>query len=482
MKNLGKKLVILFSLFATAVYANIVAEVSPKVLYKGDEATYTLTITGDKVQKPLISTLCGTNVTGTRSQTSIQMINMDYKKSYILSYTFVPQKSCVIPPVSFEVDGKTETSNAVKVVVKKPTQNKNADFVLTLKPSKKELFVGEPFTLELVLRQSKNAQALDSKFVAPDFKGFWVKGKPTTSRAEDSEYVYTKALYKLAPQREGNLTIEPAQIKIARRANSRDSWGMLMPEVKWRTYFSNEVHIYAKPLPHNAKLVGNFTIHAHADKLSINPNEAVNVTVEVDGDGNLEDIGSFKPYINGVNVFAEKVEIHGNKLTQKLAFVSDKDFTIPPFSIAFYNLKTKRVEKISTQPIPIKVNGASSVQKSEDLHMKKAEPTTEAVPTVVQNSSASAGISIFWTLLAFILGTAFGIAIMLLKPAEFFKRERKLNIKDEKLLLVKLLPFKDKDVDVQKIVDILEGNLYSSKKEKIDKKFLKEILKKYDIS
>jgi len=481
MKNLGRKMVILLSLFATALYANIVAEVSPKVLYKGDEATYMLTITGDKVQKPLISTLCGTNVTGTRSQTSIQMINMDYKKSYILSYTFVPQKSCVIPPVSFEVDGKKETSNAVRVTVKKPTQNKNANFVLTLKPSKEELFVGEPFSLELVLRQRKSAQAVDSKFVAPDFKGFWVKGKPTTSRAEDSEFVYTKALYKLAPQREGNLTIEPAQIKIARRANSRDSWGMLLPEVKWRTYFSNEVNIHAKPLPHNAKLVGNFTIHAHADKLSIHPNEAVNVTVEVDGDGNLEDIGSFKPYIDGVNVFDEKIEIHGNKLTQKLAFVSDKDFTIPPFSIAFYNLKTKRVEKISTQPIHIKVSG-SNAKKSEELHMKKAEPTSETVSNAAQNSASSGGVSIFWTLLTFVLGAAFGIALMLIKPAELFKKEKKLNLKDEKLLLVKLLPFKEKDAEVQKIVDILEGNIYSSKKEKIDKKLLKEILKKYDIS
>jgi len=481
MKNLGKKLVILFSLLATTVYANIVAEVSPQIVHKGDEATYMLTITGEKVQKPLISTLCGVDVTSTRSQTSIEMINRDYKKSYILSYTFVPQKSCVIPPISFEVDGKKESSNAVHVIVKKQVHDKNADFTLTLKPSKSELYVGEPFTLELILRQRKSAQAVDSKFVAPDFKGFWVKGEPKTSRSEDAEFVYTKARYKLAAQREGNLTISPAQIKIARRANARDTWGMLMPNVKWRTYFSNEVHIYAKPLPNNAKLVGNFTIHADADKLSINPNEAVNVTVEVDGDGNLEDIGSFKPYIDGVNVFAEKVEIHGNKLTQKLAFVSDKDFTIPAFSVAFYNLKTKRVEKISTQPISIKVSG-SSAKKREVLHMKKADSEAEEVPNAAQSSAASSGVSIFWTLLTFLLGTAFGIALMFIKPAELFKKEKKFNLKDEKLLLVKLLPFKDKDAEVQKIVDILESNIYSAKKEKIDKKLLKEILKKYNIS
>ncbi len=480
MKNLGKIIFTLFCFATSALYANVVAEVSPKVVYRGDEATYMLTIDGNKIEKPIISTICGANVTGTRSQTSISMIDMEYKKSYILSYTFVPQKSCVIAPVSLRVDGKVEKSNAVKVIVKKPTQNKDADFVLALKPSKSTLFVGEPFTLELTLRQKKSAEVVDSKFVAPDFKGFWVKGKPVSSRSEDEEYVYTKARYRLAPQREGNLTIAPAQIKIARRVNSNDGFGMMFPEVKWRTYYSNAVQIVAKPLPHNAKLVGNFTIHATADKTTINPNEAVNVTVEVDGEGDLEDIGSFKPYINGVNVFAEKIEIKGNKLTQKLAFVSDKDFTIPPFSIAFYNLKTKRVEKISTQPIHIRVNG--STNQATPLKIEKATPNIASAQEVTQVSKSAGGISAFWMFFAFCVGTAFGIALMFYRPWKYWKKEKKLNLKDEKLLLVKLLPYKEKDSDVQKIVDILEANIYAAKKEKIDKKLLKEVLKRYDIS
>ena len=65
---------------------------------------------------------------------------------------------------------------------------------------------------------------------------------------------------------------------------------------------------------------------------------------------------------------------------------------------------------------------------------------------------------------------------------KFLKKEKKLNLHDEKLLLIKLLPYKDKDEVVKKIVDILEANLYSSKREKIDKKIVKELLKKYDIS
>ncbi|UCN01013.1 BatD family protein [Sulfurimonas sp. SWIR-19] len=478
MKNLGK-IIIIFSLLVTAVYAKVVAKVYPKSVVSGEVATYTLTITGGEVNKPLISTICGSNVLGTSSQTSIEMINNDYKKSYVLSYQFMPQKSCVIEPVNVEVDGKTERSNSVKVTVKPAVQDKNADFVLNLIPSKTELFVGEPFTLNLVLKQKKDAEAVDSKFIAPDFKGFWIKGESQATRTEKDGFIITKASYRLAPQREGNLTIKPAQLKIATRISSRDVWGGFMPQIKWKSYFSNPVELHVKPLPNNAKIVGNFTIEATADKLQINPNEAVNVTVKVRGEGNLEDIKSFKPYIPGVNVFDEKINIKGNTLTQKLAFVSDKDFTIPPFSLAFYNLKTKRVEKISTQPIHIKVNGA--VKKTALKIKREASAQTTEQPLHVKNrpkvyDKLSIGI-------AFVAGVIIGILIMMFaKPVKFLKKERILNLNDEKLLLIKLLPYKDKDEEVRKVVDILEANLYSSKKEKIDKKLVKELLKKYDIS
>ncbi|ADN08733.1 BatD family protein [Sulfurimonas autotrophica] len=479
MKNLGKKIIIIFSLLATAIYANVVAKVYPKNVVSGEVATYTLTITGGEVNKPVISTICGSNVLGTSSQTSIQMINNDYKKSYVLSYQFMPQKNCVIAPVNVEVDGRMEQSNSVKVTVKPAVQDKNADFVVNLIPSKTKLFVGEPFNLQLVLKQKKDAEAVDSKFIAPDFKGFWVKGESQATRTEEGDFIITKAMYRLAPQREGNLTIQPAQLKIATRISSRDVWGGFMPQVKWKSYFSNEGHIKAKPLPNNAKIVGNFTISATADKLEINPNEAVNVTVKVVGDGNLEDIKSFKPYIPDVNVFDEKINIKGNTLTQKLAFVSDKDFTIPPFSLAFYNLKTKRVEKISTQPIHIKVNGA--VKKTElKIQRDDSIKTSEKSLHVTQKREV---LSKVWIVAAFVAGLLIGILIMLfVKPVKFLKKEKALNLNDEKLLLIKLLPYKDKDEEVKKIVDVLEANLYASKKEKIDKKILKEILKKYDIS
>ena len=46
---------------------------------------------------------------------------------------------------------------------------------------------------------------------------------------------------------------------------------------------------------------------------------------------------------------------------------------------------------------------------------------------------------------------------------------------------MKLLPYKE-DKEVNNILEILENNLYSSEKKEIDKKVLKDILKKYNIS
>ena len=482
MKNLGKKIFILFLFLSTAIYASVTARVEPSVVYSGETASYILTISGGTVTKPNLTNICGNKIIATSSQTSIQMVNTEYKKSYILSYQFEPQKSCTIEPTAVKIDGKVEHSNPVKVIVKPAQQDKNAAFLLTLKSSKQSVFVGEPFRVDLELKQNKNASVVDSQFTDPDFKGFWIKAKSNATREETPEYIITRMSYTLAAQREGNLTISPAQLRIAIRSNSRDMWGSFIPQVKWRNYYSNAVQIQAKPLPNNAKIVGNFTISATANKKEITPNEAVNVTVTVKGNGNLEDIATFKPYIDGVNVFDEKIEIKGNTLTQKLAFVSDKDFTIPPFKLAFYNLKTKQVEQIKTVPIHIKVKGSNKAQTAlkiqknnndeSDLHIQKAP-----IPQSSQNS-----INALWLLITFVLGLGLGIAIMLTKPFANLKREKKFNIKDEKLLLLKLLPYKESDADVQEIVDSLEAKLYGDSNQKIDKKRIKEIMKKYDIS
>ena len=478
MKNLGRIVLFLLSL-TTLTFADVTARVMPDIVYAGDMATYSLSISGENIQKPVLNDICGNDIVSTGSSTSIVMVNGDYKKSYTLTYNFVPQKSCVIEPVSVVINSQTEHSNAVALKVKPVAQDLSADFLLTLESSQKSLYVGEPFEVTFTLKQKRDAQVVDSKFVAPDFKGFWMKSQSKPVTINDGAYIVTKLTYRLAAQREGNATIKPAQIKIATRARGANGWGSFMQQVRWKTYYSNALDIEAKALPAGVKLIGDFHISAVPQKLEINANEALNVTLKVEGEGNLEDIESFKPYVENVNVFDEKIEIHGDTLTQKLAFVSDADFTIPSFQLKYFSTKTGKVESIETQEIAIKVHGSGAKSKLEiQRGDEKVVPKQQSKHIQLVRS-----VDKVWLLVAFLIGLVTGVILMLLRALFGEKSVKKqIDLKDEKGLFMKLLPFKERDAEVEGIVNILEKNIYSETKEKIDKKLLKEILKRYNIS
>jgi hypothetical protein len=482
MKNLGKYILFLLFISLQTLYGSVTAKVEPAVIYQGDTARFVLSVEGGEVNKPILDTICGYDILASSSQTSITMVNMEYKKSYVLSYTFAPQKSCTIKPVSVEVDGKLEKSNPVKVVVKPPQHNRDADFVLRLLPAKKEVLVGEPFGLKLELKQKKSAEVVDSKFIAPDFTGFWIKSESPAQRTETDEYIITTMEYRLAAQREGNLTIKPAQLQIASRVNQADMWGSFMPQIRWKNYFSNEVVMQVQPLPAGVSLVGDFQISATADKTEITQNEAVNVIVKVVGDGNLEDIESFKPSLEGVNVFAQKIKIEGNVLTQKLAFVSDKDFTIPPFSLLFYNLKTKKIQRVSTKPIAIHVKGSTTKTQSLEIKKEKSQPSEQKAPVRESRHSFAYG----WLAVAFFVGVLVGVLLgyfIFVAKVSFFEKKNSSNfsLKDKKQLLIRLLPYKESDDEVAQLIKILEANLYEGKNEVLDKKLLKRVLKRYKL-
>lgn len=335
MRNLGKT-VLFILIIPNVLFAGVTASLDYSHVSMGETVTYSITTSGNNIQRPMLSTLCGSNVTSTSSRTSIEMINGDYERTKVLSYQFMPKKSCEIPAIKVVIDGQEEYTKPLKVEVKPASQDLSADFVIDLQADKKELFVGEPFTLVMLIKQRHSSQAVDSKFIAPKMQGFWKSGEPKQEKYDDGEFVVTKLTYKLSAQRDGNLTITSAQLAVATRSNKRDMWGSFMQELKWKSYFSNELNFSVKPIPQNAKFIGDFSISAKVDKQEINPNEAVNVTIEVSGKGNLEDITKFKPYIANVSVFDEKPVVNGDRFVEKIALVGDNDFIIPAFTLEFF--------------------------------------------------------------------------------------------------------------------------------------------------
>ena len=477
MKNLGKVVVLIF-LIPFTLFGNISASVDSTTVELGDTVTLNLSVSGDDIEKPNIYSVCDSDVISSGSQTSIAMVNGKYSKEYMLSYQFIPQKSCVIKPIELEIDGKKETTKSINITVSKVKPSKDSEFILELKTNKKELYVGESFKVSLFLKQKKQTNAVDSKFIPPSMKGFWVKGESKPKRYEDGNYIVTQVDYMLAPQRVGELKVDKAQLKIATRSRGRNSWNSFVSNVKWKTYFSNDVIIKAKALPNGVGLIGDFKIKASVDKHSVNSGEAINLTVEVDGAGNLEDIESFKPYIDGVSVFDEKIVIDGTKLTQKLAFVSDNSFIIPSLSLKYLDSKTKKIKTIKTKEINIAVK---NTKPKEQLVIKK-EPKVKAISQTKEVVNIT-NISYLYIVLATLGGFIVGVLVMILKPWSIILKDKtkKISIKEPKQLFVKLLPFKD-DKDVQTILDSLEKHIYSNQGLDIDKKVLKEIMLKYGVN
>ncbi len=470
MNNIIKLFLLL--LIPYIIQAKVVATVDYKSVELGDMVTYSLEISGDNISRPNIQRLCDTDVISTSSQTSVNIVNGNIRKRYILSYKFIPQKSCKIKPIEIEIDDKAEFSNAIYIEVKPVTGAKDKNFQLILESSKKELYVGESFNVTLLFKQKIDAEALDSEFLPPKFKGFWIKKESKPKRINNANFVFTTIVYTLAPQRVGKLNIQKAHMRIASRTARTNSWGDWSPTVKWKTYFSNGLDVNIKPLPNGVDLVGDFSIKVKVDKKEVDANEAINITIEISGLGNLEDVKSFKPYIDGVSVFDEKMEIKDTKLTQKIALISEKDFSVPTFTLKYFDSKTKEIKIISTKKIDIKVKNS---RPKEELIVKR-----EDSKKIVQENNETIELDKITLIITFIIGLISGILLMLLKSFRKSKKQNGISIKDPKMLLMKLLPYKD-DNEVKKIVGILENNIYANKKEEYDKKVLKEVLKRYDI-
>jgi len=473
MQNLGKIAFFLFFL-PCALFGAVEAKVDTQTPEEGDVVTLVLQISGEKVQKPVLHSLCGTEILSSASHSSITINNGVYKNAYTLTYQFAPMKSCEIEPIEVEIDGKKEQTQPIKIEVKPTVYTKDSDFILELLSDKKEVYVGESFDVTLLFKQKLGTNPLDSTFEPPVFKGFWVKNESQPQRTQENGYAITKVVYTLAAQRKGENRVEGAKMKIATRVHKRDMFGGWNQNIKWKTYVSNTLVLHAMELPSNLSLIGDFTLEVDCDKTELNANEALHITVRVEGEGNFEDIKSFKPFIEGVSVFEEKPLLEKGKWSQKITFVADGDFIIPPLALEYFDLATKTAQKLQTKPISIKIKNQQSPKELTIL--KQTQPAS-------MKATEQAKDIFFWVwiFVALVAGGCIGYVLAKKEVGNFFKKEAKSSIREPKTLLMKLLPYKE-DPEVSEIIAKLEKNIYEKQNLQIEKKILKEVLKRYGLS
>jgi hypothetical protein len=502
--TLGRVFTIILLLTAV-VFANVEAFVNKDSFKKGEMVKFSITAKGDEVIFPEIKEISGIPIENVTSSMSIVSINGITRKSFRKNYLFKADKNITIPSYKVKVDGVEYQTESVNINVSgKKDIVKELDVKVELKVAKRELYLGEPVEVDLVIKLPINKNIMEYRVENLEFAGFWYElvGEPIKERRGNTFVEIRRFI--LTPKKAGELNIGPIFVNIAKaQANSdpmfsNDPFFAIITNnyVIWNKVPSNSVKVKVKPLPDNLELFGDFNITTKVDKRKINANEPVNLTVEVEGVGNIGDIEKFQLNIKDAVIYDSEPQIEQYLIKgelkgvfrQKFAIIADKNFTIPPIELKYFSKSKKKIVVKKSKPIDIEVigggkRGTLSTINLEDSKSQNSNLKSE-IESVNDSSSKVKGYDIYSLISAVILGYFLGIGNFWLyrKFKKSAREKRSIPIikeikraKSDRELFNILLPYSNSK-EISNILDKLEENLYNNGNNKIDKDEIIDIL------
>lgn len=481
MKNLGK--IVLLFLISLPVFAGLSVGVDEDTVTRGESVTFTVKITGEgKVRIPPLDELCGYSVQSRMQSRKDVISNGKRSQELSLIYEFMPQQSCVIESFPVTINDVEYMSEAINITVSKMMISKNDPFIVGLETDKSSVYVGEPFEMKVRFSKRKNINTLGESISLPESKNIWIKSEHKGGAYEKERYENHDNMYAMSAQQSGKLSLGPLRWDIKVRSKSKDYWGSFMATAKTRTVFSNELDIEVKPLPQGIDLVGDMSITAHVDKNEINAGEAVNLTIEVKGRSNVEDISSFSIHLDAAQAFNEDPKVshylqdgkYFGSFVQKSALVAERDFTIPSFELKYMDVQTDTVKTIKTEEIKVKVLNSAPIEKKE---LKISRPDEE----VKDINIAPSALNYLQVSLLLLAGFVLGLIAAMVPWKRVLKKKNERHTvlaKESKEVLQLLMSHMHEDKEIEVLVKKISENLYEGKSHKIDKKHLKAFVKR----
>jgi hypothetical protein len=495
--------IFLILIFTVNLYSKIDVSVSQPAIYRGDIVNFTISADGDTIEFPAVNEIAGYPIIGTSSSQSINIINEDVTKTISKTYSFKPQKSVTIPSFKVSVDGKSYDTEELKVEVLKPQISKNGDpFIFEIKLNKKEAFVGEPVELTLSFKRKLRARIDKLQLGEPKLDDFWVKKVNKVDQSSEGGYIVESKRYQLFPQKSGEFTIPSTEalIGVLSRRGMRGGlfddpfFSAFTQDLNWQKIYSNEENLTVHPLPDGLELYGKYNISASVDKKEVRANKPVNLTIRVEGEGNIDDVKKFNLNIDSAIIYADEPKIssrlvagvYGGLFRQKIAIIADSNFTIPPIELRYFDKETKEVKTVKTEPIDIIVTGGgegvvkpSSVEVAPNSILQKPEVKTITKTEVIKEDSY---LKYLFLAIGFIFGalTVLGFNRFKIKgskkESDIVKSIRKA--KNDRVLFDTLLPYSKKDEVILKALNRLEENIYRAGKNSIDREEIIEVFER----
>lgn len=325
----------------------------------------------------------------------------------------------------------------------------NKNFIFEVESNTNTLYCGENLELTYIFKSKKDINIIERDFTPPQFSDFHTKDIIKFDIYEDENYNISKIKYILSPIEYGSIVVEPAIIDIA-TAKKKDIGTYKFEDTKYQTIESNTITLKVEKLPDNVKYIGNFSLAIKVDKNQTNSTKAVNLTINIQGIGNIEDILKFDIQIPHATIYSNTPVKTKNSFSQNIAILSSKSYTIKPIHINFFNKNLNKVIYLKTKETFIEV---------------KSIPKTK--PTSSKNNY-------LYILVSFILGIVSTFIILSIKKKKIYNPNRPLlekikEAKNNKELLNILLPLSH-NKDILKLILSLEENLYKKENYKITKK------------
>ena len=507
-QHLGK-IVLLLALPYLLWASSVTASLDKPLIIKGENAVFTLKAEGDDVSFPQLDTIAGYRVLGRAQSQSIRSINGKVSRYVEKSYTFAPTKSIVIPSVTVTIDGQDFSTKPLTLQVSTPkAAGKNAPVQLEMRLAKKEVYVGEPVRLDLIFKRAPDTDFAKVEIAQPQLNTFWAKQLPQSAPSTDNGYITQTYSYLLFPQEEGNYTIPATFAKLAQAQQGRRHSMFNDPffndpffssafgrQLQWKKLFSNEAKLTVKALPNHLDIYGDFHIRADVDKQTTAANKPVNLTITIEGEGNLDDIKKFDLDIPNAVVYADEPQVHAaaqdglyrGRFSQKIAIVADQNYTIPAISFRYFDKKEQSEKRIQTAPIDITVTGGRAMATVHQIE-EKSSPKAQTAPTIEEPQTKSvksvplpdSDKYLYLALGALLGGVLTFIALRFKMPTKAKKSPDIIRqverAKDDKTLFDLLLPYAHHDSVIKEALAKLEKNIYQGGNEKIDKEEILEIL------
>ena len=338
---------------------------------------------------------------------------------------------------------------------------------ISVSASKKNAFVGEQLIATYKLYKHPELPIADIQFhKQPELNGFWTKDIRDIQQLEwDTEtrngVRYQTAILKqavLLPQIEGNLKIDPMELKTVARlrvqSNRRRSFfdDPFFGNTKDFPYTvkSNSITINVKSLPDGAPAsfngaVGDMKMEAWLDKTITTTNEPVTLKIKVSGNGNLElleappldlpsDLEAYDPRVTD-NISTNSSGFSGSRIFEYLLIPRHAGtFEIPPVEFSYFDPVSNKYNTITSEEFQIEVQKGeggqgmvTGVEKEELQYLGKDIRFIKSPPEKLRKSGSaffgSAGFAVL------------GLMPLLMFIGLIFYRRKRLEMQENQALL-----------------------------------------------